>query len=339
MALGLSFPRPMADTTQRPLFWRRLVRRSATLVILGLLVEATYVCAISAGAPYPGHGGLSYIRIPGILQRIGLCYLIGGALIAVTSRRIAERGATIAPQRLLACIGTILLGYWVLLRFVPVPGYGVGLLTPDGSLPAFIDRTLFTAPHLWPLGSATGEGPATYDPEGLLSTLPATTNLLFGALAAWAWKRDPYRATLHIAAAGVVLLVGGLALDPVFEINKRIWTSSFALFSSGVSALILAVLVVTLRVPAGRVVAAPFRVLGGNAILAFLLSTAFSRLSGFPILLWRGELLAPQQWGFAVASMVFSNSWLASLACAVVVVATVTVLLWPLHRRAIHFRI
>ncbi|WP_010188282.1 acyltransferase family protein [Sphingomonas sp. PAMC 26605] len=339
MALGLSFPRLMADTAQRRLFWMRLIRRSITLVVLGLVVEATYVWTISAGAPYPGHGGLSYVRIPGILQRIGLCYLLGGALIVVTSRTIADGRIAIAPQRVLFCIAAILIGYWALLRFVPVPGFGVGLLTPDGSLPAFVDRTLFTVPHLWPLGSATGQGPATYDPEGLLSTLPATANLLFGALAAWAWRQNSDRATLHVAIAGTMLIIAGLALDPVFEINKRLWTSSFALFSSGVSALVLALLVVTLRAPVGRAIATPFRVLGGNAILAFLISTAFSRISGFPLLPWRGALLAPQQWGFAVASTMLPNPRLASLACAVAIVGAVTALLWPLHRRAIHFRI
>ena len=338
-ALGLSFPRAMSDPAAARLFWTRLVRRTIALIVIGLIVEATYVWAISAGAPYPGQGGLSHVRIPGILQRIGLCYLFGGTLLMATGGAGGDGRTDIRPGAILGSIIAILVGYWLLLRFVPAPGYGAGHLTPEGSLPAFIDRSVFTVPHLWPLGSATGVGPATYDPEGLLSTIPATTDLLFGAMAAWAWRKRPDNAIVVIGIGGIVLIALGLALDPLLVMNKRIWTSSFALFSSGVSAVALSLLTLAIRRRTVAVLLAPFRALGGNAILAFLLSTLMSRVSGFPLIPDRGQWVAPQGWGNRLASAIIPDPYLASLACALAVLAIVTIVIWPLHRRAIHFRV
>jgi predicted acyltransferase len=338
VALGLSFPRAN-DGAARRLFWTRLVRRAAILIVLGLLVEASYVWAISAGAPYPGQGGLSHVRLPGILQRIGLCYLLGGAVLMMTGRTLEGGQTEIRPGAVIGCIAAILVGYWLLLRFVPVPGVGPGQLTPQGSLPGLVDRAVFTVPHLWPLGSATGTGPATYDPEGLLASLPATANLLFGALAAWAWRHSPGKAIAAIGIGGAVLIVAGLALDPVFAINKRLWTSSFVLLSSGVSATVLALLAVVLREKAVGRLFTPVRMLGGNAILAFLLSTLMSRLAGFPLIPDHGRWVSPQFWGNDLALALVGDPYLASLACAVAILCIVTALIWPLHRRPIHVRI
>lgn len=340
MALGLSFPRPLGTVLERRLFWSRLLRRTILLIFLGIVVEASFVIAQAAMGPFSDGGTwLQHTRIPGILQRIGLCYGLAGALVYVTAKRDAEGMARIDPLKVLASALIVLVGYWALLELIPVPGFGAGQLTPAGNLPGFIDRTVFTEPHLWPLGSATGSRPATYDPEGLLSSLPAMTDVLFGVLAAWAWKRSPGTAPKTIAVAGVLLIGAGLALGPFFPINKRIWTSSFALLGSGVSALTLAVLAVALRSRFIDSVLTPFRVLGANAILAFILSTLMSRLSGFPIMPEGGQRLTPQTWGYHRALAIVPDPHVASLLCALSVLALVTLLIWPLHRRAIHFRI
>lgn len=339
LALGLSFPRRMATASEQRLFWTRLFRRTVLLILLGLFVEATYVWAIAAGAPYPGGPGLGHIRIPGILQRIGLCYGLAGILLIGTARQDPNGMAQIKPLAIVGCIATILIGYWILLIVVPVPGFGAGVLTPAGNLPGFVDRTLFGEPHLWPLGSATGSRPATYDPEGLLSTLPATANVLFGILAAWALRRYPKGSLGYIAAACALLILGGLALDPLLVINKRIWTSSFAILSSGISALTLAALIVAMRFKGAAFVLTPFRVLGGNAVLAFLLSTLMSRVSGFPLMPEGGRLIAPQLWGYHHALNLAPDPQLASFLCAIAVLALVTAVIWPLHQRAIHFRL
>lgn len=339
VALGLSFPRPWQTPQDQRRFRARLLRRVVALIVLGLLVEATYVWAIALGGPYPGGGGLAHLRIPGILQRIGLCYGLAGMVVSLASHPAQDGRAQLSPRPIVAVILALLAGYWLLLALVPVPGFGAGQLTPDGSLPAFIDRTLFTEPHLWPLGSATGARPATYDPEGLLATLPATANVLFGVLVAMLWRHDPKAAVGRIAAAALLLMVAGLALDPVFVINKRIWTSSFALLSGGVSAMTLAALTIAMRVKIVETTLTPLRVLGGNAILAFLLSTVMSRIAGFALLPERGGLIAPQAWGNHHALALVADPKLASFLCALGVVGLVTLAIWSLHRRAIHIRL
>ncbi len=339
VALGLSFPRDLSTAGTRAAFWGRVVRRSLVLIALGLFVEATYVWAISFGALAPGGGGLEHIRIPGILQRIGLCYFLSAALLALTGQKIADGRTDVRPGALALIIGLVWVGYWWLLTFVPVPGFGAGHLTPDGSLPAYIDRTVFTVPHLWPLGSATGSGPATYDPEGLLSSVPATTNVLLGVLAAWVWRRMPDKALGVITAAGVVSIALAFALNPLFPINKRIFTTTFALMSGGVSALALVGLTLGLRLRPAAMLATPFRVLGGNAILAFLLSTLMSRLASFAFVPAHGKAVTPQQWGNDIALSVLHDPYFASFACAVAVVTLITLVIWPLDRRGIHLRV
>lgn len=339
MALGLSFPRPMGDPAERRRYWARVARRTAALILLGLFLEATYVWSISLGATSLGGGGLDHIRIPGILQRIGLCYAFGAAVLALTAGRDAEGRAHLNARAIGLAIAGLLLLYWALMTFVPVPGFGAGRLDQEGNLAAWIDRAIFTVPHLWPLGSATWNGPVTYDPEGLLSSLPATANLLYGALAALALRRRPDRAALLLAGGGVLLFAAGLLLDPVFPINKRIWTSSFALLSSGFSALLLAALLVVLRSDLVTRLAAPLRILGGNAILAFVLSTLIGRVYGFPFRSADGTPHWPQQWANDHMLLVIPDPNLASLACGIAMLALITLLVWPLHRRAIHFRL
>ena len=339
VALGLSFERAATDRAARARTWRRVARRTAALVALGLALEATYNLAISAGAHFPGVGGLQNLRIPGILQRIGVCYGLAAALLFGTARIRADGGRRVNAAALVLASVAVLLGYWLLLTFIPVPGFGAGRLDATGSLPAYVDRVVFKVPHLWPLATAAPGGPVTYDPEGLLSTLPATVDVLFGVLAAEAWRRQARQAVVTTAAGGLLLLVAGLALDPVFPINKRLWTSSFALFSGGVSAMSLAAAAVLARSPLAARLMTPLRVLGANAILAFGIATVLSRLSGFAWLGDAGAPVTPQTWGYHAMLRVIADPYLASFTCAVGMLCLITLALWPLHRRAIHLRL
>lgn len=339
VALGLSFPRPLADRADRARLWRRIGRRALALIALGLLLNWLSEIVNGLWMHDPGAGTLAHVRIPGILQRIALCYVLGAALVLTTARRDAKGGAAINATAIAVACAAILLLYWALLTLVPVPGVGAGHLDPAGNLGGYIDRAIFTPPHMWRLGSAAWQGPVTYDPEGLLSTLTATVNLLLGVLAAREWQRSPGRALPLIAVAGVVLLAAGLLLDPLFVINKRIWTSSFALLSSGFSVLALAAIAVALRTSLALRLATPLRILGGNAILAFVLSTLLGQFSGLPILREAGATVTPQKWGNDLALGIITDPYLASLACALAVLALITLALWPLERRGIHFRL
>ena len=339
VALALSFPRPWRTAADRRLFWGRALRRAALLIMLGLVLEATHNWELLYTGGTSGKPSLAYLRIPGILQRIALCYLLGAVVVLGTAGRDVEDRCTIRPGAVTAVAGAVLLGYWALLTFVPSPGFGPGRLDPDGYLGGYIDRAIFTVPHLWPLGWARPGGPVVYDPEGLLSTVPATVNVLFGALAGWAWRNRPDRSTLIVGATGAGLIVAGLLLDPVFPINKRMWTSSFALFSGGFSAVLLAALMLAGRWRGAFAALAPFRMLGGNAILAFGASTLLGRVYDLPIIASEGSRLPPRNWLDEQALWIIGDPHLAATCCAVLFVAVIVLLLAPLHRRAFHFRL
>jgi len=139
---------------------------------------------------------------------------------------------------------------------VPVPGHGAGHLSPAGNLTGYIDRTVLGARHLY------GNGPS--DPEGLLSTLPAVVTVLMGY---WAseWLREEPRRVVRV---GVVCVLAGMAWHPLFPMNKKLWTSSYVLFTGGCALLVLAGVHRLVDVGARRLVA--FEALGRNAILAFV---------------------------------------------------------------------
>lgn len=338
MALGLSFPRHLAAPGARSHLWIRIGRRVAALIVLGLILNWTYVLAIAAGVPPAGPDDHPALRLTGVPQRIAFCYLLAVGFILATARKDSQGRTLIDARAIVLMIAAILLAYWALLRFVPVPGFGAGLLDPEGSLPAYLDRMIITPAHMWPLGSATWRGPVTYDPEGLLSSLPAAVDVLFGVLAGREWRRPGGPRLAAIASASALLIVLGLALDPLFPINKRLWTSSFALLSSGLSGLTLVAVALVLGTNIGSRLALPLRILGGNAILAFTLSILVGAFAGLPLDGASGPI-SPQGWGYAVALGVLPDEYLASLACALAILALITLAIWPLHRRALHFRL
>jgi len=310
VSMTFSFASRLAKGSSRRMLAAHVLRRSAILCALGLFLNAVPTFDFAT------------LRIPGVLQRIALCYLFGGLLYLAAGRRIA----------VIAVVAVALLfGYWAMLRFVPVPGFGAGRLDSLGNLDACVDRAIFGVRHLWPYGLTPGHG-VTYDPEGLLSTIPAAVDLLFGILAG-EWLRSEstgLRETTGLAIAGAVLLLAGWFLNPVFPINKRIWTSSFALFSGGFSLLALALLIWIVDLRHVRWWTPPALVFGTNAIFAYALAMVLG-----PVL---GLAQAPHR----VYSLLFPrllNSYNASLAWAVLFVLLILALMWPLYRKRWFVRI
>ncbi len=228
-----------------------LARRALLLCALGLLLNA-----------FPTFTGLGTLRIFGVLQRIGLCSFAAGAVMLATGAR--GQVATIAA---------LLVGYWLLMACVPVPGYGAGVLTPEGNLAAWVDGRFF-AGHLYRDG---------FDPEGLLSTMPAIATTLIGALAG-RWlrvSRDGARRTLGLVATGVVLALAGQLADRWFPINKQLWTSSYVLLSGGLGLVVLGVAYEIVDRRGWRAPATPFVMLGENALAIYLLSSLGAHLLEF----------------------------------------------------------
>lgn len=316
VALALSFPRKIDGAT-----WRRIARRTVLLIAIGW------------GLQLLARPELATFRFPGVLQRIGLCYALAASLAILTASRQPDGRRALDPAAILAVTLGALLLYWALLAFVPVPGYGAGQLSPEGNLAGFLDRAVFTTAHIWH-GGTDAAGNVVYDPEGLLSTLPALANLLFGMLAAITWQRAPDRAALRIALAGAALVVIGLLLHPVLPINKKLWTSSFAIFTSGSSALLLALCMTATRNGIPRLLA-PLHMLGMNAILGYILSELIG-IAGFRLFIGDRSV---QDWSFAQLGNLIPDPYAASFAYALIALALVLAALVPFHRRGVHLRL
>jgi predicted acyltransferase len=209
------------------------------------------------------------IRIPGVLQRIALCYLVGSFIFL----NLRIKG------QVLAVVG-LLVGYWLLMTFVPVPGFRAGNLARGHDLGSYLDRLLMPG-HIYK---------ADYDPEGLLSTLPAIATTLLGVLAGhWLQsRRDPYEidAGLFVGATACVFL--GSAWGMTFPVNKALWTGSFVLLTGGLAMIGLATCYWLVDLRGYRRWAYPFRVFGGNAIAAYVLAAMGARLLNMPFVA-RGE--------------------------------------------------
>lgn len=223
-------------------------RRTVILILLGLVVN---------GFPFFPFGTL---RIYGVLQRIAICYFIA-TLLYLWRKDVASK---------IAIVVVCLVGYWLLMRFVPVPGLGtpgksIPFMDKDMNLAAFIDR------HIFPGRLLVG----THDPEGLLSDLPALGTTMLGVLTGmWIRSGRSTRAKFAgLAASGAMGMALGLIWNPWFPINKRLWTSSFVLFTAGVALLLFAFLYYLLDVRkwTGRWEAF-WMVYGTNAIFGYVLS-------------------------------------------------------------------
>ncbi|MBN8923794.1 MAG: DUF5009 domain-containing protein [Rhodanobacter sp. 68-29] len=240
---------------------RHIVSRSAILFLFGIVVNNFPLFHLDT------------LRVYGVLQRIAACYLV---LATAYVCGLRWRGA-------LALVAGTLVGYWLLMRFVPVPGYGlpvrdVPLLDPVRNLAAWIDRQVFSAPHLFE---------RTRDPEGLLSTLPALATTALGVLAGlWLRGTAPLHARIRgLVFAGAACVLLGALWNFGFPINKRLWTSSFVLFAGGWSLLLLAAM---LRFTDARSAALdagkrplwqrPLLVFGTNTIFAYMLSELLAAL-------------------------------------------------------------
>jgi predicted acyltransferase len=308
-----------------------VLRRSVLLFFLGLLVNG-----------FPDYN-LHTIRIPGVLQRIALCYLFASLLYLVLSGRGEEAAdaRSLRRSRGIAAVAVILLaGYWALLKLVPVPGFGAGRLDTMGNLGAYIDRSIFGVRHLWVWGLTPGYG-VTFDPEGLLSTLPALGTTLMGVLAGeWMHtSHSPRRKAAVLAAAGLALLLLGLALNPWMPINKKIWTSSFALLSGGVGLLAFSFFYWILDILRWRAWATPALVFGTNAILAFVLSGVITTLSDRIHVFSGGDRLTLHTWAYSYLFLTWLRPIHASLAYAISIVLLNLAILYPLYRKRIFLKL
>ena len=308
VSITLALSRRAEAAGARRDLYLKILRRSAVIFALGLVL-----------AGFPGYD-LSAIRIPGVLQRIAVCYLVASVVFLNTRWR---------TQAVVAA--ALLLLYWSLMVLIPAPGFAAGDLSVEGNLAAYIDRAVLGR-HTWkPL----------YDPEGILSTIPAVATTLAGVLTGhWLRARRPeLEKVAGLFVVGAACVVAGWAWGFFFPVNKALWTSSYAVLTAGLALQSLAVCYWLVDVKGYRRWATPFLVFGSNALIIYFLSELFSNVISSVTVARAG---GASDLKTAVYESVFA-SW-ASPKLASLLFALCVVLLWlgvaaVLYRRRIFIKV
>ncbi|SMO40661.1 acyltransferase family protein [Solitalea koreensis] len=233
------------DITLHPAAIKSIAIRSLKLFALGFFLSL-----------YPKFN-FETVRILGVLQRIGIVFLVASLIYLKSDRKT-----------IIWLFGSFLVVYYLLMNFMPVPGAGPANLEPETNLAAWIDRLILTTNHTWALSK-------TWDPEGLLSTVPAISTALFGVLVGIWMKRkdvDAVNKVVWMFVYGAAAIVAGLIWDMFFPINKSLWTSSYVLYAGGLATAALALCYWLIDIQGHKQFTKPFVAFGVNAITAFFLS-------------------------------------------------------------------
>ena len=308
-SMALSFAARRARGDSRQSLMKHAARRSALILLIGYAIRIL---------PY---FNFTHMRYPGVLQRIALVYLCASVITLWTSTR----------GRILWIAG-LLVGYYAVMRFVPVPGCDpAAWMTQHCSLAGFIDRKLMLG-HLYR---------RDFDPEGLLSTLPAIATTLLGTLMGEFLRGAaslPHKLR-GLALAGVAGVAAGYAWHPWFPISKPLWTSSYVLFTAGAACLLLALCWWLIEMRGWHAWARPFLWLGSNAILAYALSTFVAKLGSIIKVPDAGQSIAVQSWIYEHWFAPLAQEKNASLAFAICYMALWTLVAWGLYRKKIFIKV
>jgi predicted acyltransferase len=317
VSMVFSFSARLARGESRPQILFHVFKRCLILIAIGILVNASPIVGV------PLHSW----RFEGVTQRIALCYFVAAILVLWSNRR----GQLIA-------IAACLVGYWAIMRFLPVPGFGVPgrdipFMDPDRNIVAWLDRKLFMG-RLYNV---------TRDPEGIISTIPAIGTILIGVVTGY-WLRSeksPATKAIRLLLFGILGLVAGRIWHIWFPINKNLWTSSFVLFTAGFALVFLALLYWVLEIKQWRGAwTFPLLVFGMNSIAGFV-ADSFVYGPGYTF-----TIAGPN--GTRVMWYDAANSWflslgaspaIASLLYSVCAVSFCWLLLWLLWKKQIFIKV
>lgn len=328
LSMVCSFGSRAARGQTRVALLRRVLGRSAVLLLLGLVLNSLPTF------------DLGNLHVFGVLQRIALCYLVGGLAVIATSTD--GRSRRVNRPAITAAMVLILVGIWAVVRYVPAPGYGTWRFDHEGNLAAVIDRAVVGTRHM----SDWGGPQRMWDADGLLSCVTSTPNLLLGVLTA-SWLREPADGNqpimrMLLLSAGLI----GLALlaNGDYPINRKLWTGSFAVLSGGVSLGLFTICYYALDHRRGGERTnswwlTPTLVYGSNALLGFILYSLLLVIHGLFKLPGAHE---PANWlppsAYArLCSVIGPDN--VSLLYGLAAVGIVLVALWPFHRRKLFWKL
>ena len=239
-------------------------------VLLGLFSLALVLA-------FGGFEDFEHVRLPGVLPRIALVY----ALLAILHGRLAARGLFILSS-------VLLVAYWAIMSYIPVPGIGQANLHEGTNLAAYVDNYLLPG-HLWVTSK-------TWDPEGILSTIPAIGTGLAGVFTGKLLTNDfpKNKKVIYLLSAGVVSLMIGIFWSDVFPINKALWTSSYVCYAAGIALMILGALYFVIDVLEFDIWIKPFVIFGVNPMLVFFFSGIIPRVLNMIKIAQPGNLENPE---------------------------------------------
>jgi predicted acyltransferase len=287
---------------------------------------------------------VSTMRIPGVLQRIAVCYLLVSLIYLHTSWK----------QQTVIGI-TLLLVYWLMMTVIPVPGCDVWTVDDKAcNLAAWFDRTILTEAHMW-------RSAKVFDPEGILSTIPAIVTTMSGVLTGTWLRSEPGAVATGVLSAegktppatavatdkalglffaGTVLLAAGWAWSLIFPLNKSLWTSSYVVYTTGLALLTLGFCYYLIDLKGYKRWARPFVIFGVNALALFVFSGIMARLMGMIRLAGpEGKEVSLQQWIFTNIYLSIWSPINASLAYAISFILFWLFLMWLLYRRRIFIKV
>ncbi len=290
--------------------YKKIIRRALILFGLGLFL---------GGFPYYH---LADMRIPGVLQRIAVCYFFASVIFL----HFKIRGQIIWT-------GGLLLLYWALMSWIPVPGVGAGSFAKGANLANYIDSIL--------LGSHVWKHTAPWDPEGFLSTIPAIATVLIGILTGHLLRSrlKPVEKTVYMLIAGNLLYLLGSIWHHWFPVNKMIWTRSYVLLTGGLAMITLAISYFLIDAKEWKWGTKPFIVYGANAITVYVLAGMVARM-GY-LIKWEsaGTTITLQQWVYQNIFLTWLSPINASLAYAIFFIAVMYFCMWLLYRKKIFIKI
>lgn len=313
VAIPLALGKRVEEGTVTKDIYLKIFRRTAVIFLLGLFMAAF---------PY---FNFSTLRIPGVLQRIAVCYLIASLLFLHLDWKKLTIFSIVS-----------LLIYWALMTLINVPGCEITTIDDKAcNFAAYLDRSILTEAHMWKQSKV-------FDPEGILSTLPAIVTTISGILCGlWLKKdRNDYEKVGGLFFFGIVLVALGWCWNFFFPFNKSLWTSSYVVYTSGLALCFLGFCYWLVDIKGYKKWAKPFVIFGVNALALFVGSGLMAKIMGLiKVTGADGKETSLQGWIFNTFFLSFAEPINASLMFAICFILFWLFLMWLLYRRKIYIRI
>jgi len=300
----------------------KIIRRALIIFALGLFMAAFPFYNFTTGEWL----NVSTLRIMGVLQRIGVCYLVASLIFIRTNWK----------QQTVIAVALLML-YWALMTLINVPNCEITTFNDKTcNLAAYLDRLILTENHIW-------KSSKVFDPEGILSTLPAIATTLAGVLCGH-WLRSKKDDNEKVAAMfffGVVLTAIGWAWSFWFPLNKSLWTSSYVVYTAGLALCFLGFCYWLVDIKGYRKWAKPFVIFGVNALALFVFSGLMAKLLGIIKFTAgaEGKPVSLQKWIFDSLYLPLASPINASLMYSISFILLWLFLMWLLYRKRIFIKI